>query len=158
MKRKQICDILGISKSLLSLVLSGQRKSSLESKIRFLLKFEDTFETVLRQDAFGDFCELVIKKARLKDQFKEAELALNGKNLRAYIMNKYDENDVEFSIMNVFDKETFTDKKMLEFMNDKSLGSMCDIAMNHTKKKEIRKICTTIRLIQNEFWKPNLKN
>ena len=158
MKRKKVCEILGISKSLISLVLSGRCNSPLEPKIRYLLKFEDSFEDVIRDESFGDLCNIVIKRAHTRKESREVELAMNGRSLRSFLMNNFDKNDLQHNVMVMFDKESFIDRKMIAFINSEWMENMCDIAMRSTKKMGVRRMATTLKLIHQEFWKPNLKN
>lgn len=157
MKRKQVCEILHITNALISLVLSGRRNSPLEPKIRYLLKFEDNFEDVVRDESFGELCEIVIKRAHTRKESMEVELAMNGRSLRSFLMNNFDKNDLQHSVMIMFDKVSFIDRKMIDFINSDWLEKMCDIAMRSTKKIGVRKMATTLKLIHQEFWKPNLK-
>lgn len=158
MKRKQVCEILNINNSLITRVISGQRKSSFEIKIKFLLKFEDNFEAIVRDDSFGELCDIVIKRATVRKESKEVELAMAGRSLRNFLLNNFDVNDLEHSVLVMFDRESYLDRKMVEFINAEYLEKMCDIAMRCTRKLSIRKMATTLKLIHQEFWKPKLKS
>lgn len=155
MNRKQICEILNISNSTITLILSGKRKSpKYEHKIRYLLSFEDSFEAIIRDEAFGELCTLVINRGLKVRDASEIELALNGRNMRTYLMNKFNLNDLHHSLYMVFDRTTFLDRKMKDFMTNPAIETMCDIAMRGSKKITVRQMATTLKLIHQEFWKP----
>lgn len=156
MNRTQICEILNISKSTISYVLSGRRNSPLAPKIKYLLQFEDNFEDIVRDPAFGELCEFVIKRAMTRKEHKEVDLAINGKNLRKFLMNDFDQNDLQYSVLVMFDKTSYIDRKMKEFINSKQLETMCDIGMRSTKKASVRAMANTLKIIHQEFWKPKI--
>lgn len=158
MNKNQVCKILGVSKGHLYNVYQGRRSSPLKAKIQFLLAFEDTLEAIIRQDSFGELCDLVIKRAIPKKEYHSVNLALNGRSLRNFILNDFDKNDVEQSVMIMFDRESFMDKKMEQFINDENLENMCDIAMRCTRNPSIRKMCSTLKLIYQEFWQVKIKS
>ncbi len=154
----KVCDILNISRGHAYNVMQGRRKSPIESKIRYLLKFEDSFEEVIRHESFGDLCEMVIKKAKVSKESKEVELAMHGKSLRNFLTNNFDKNDLHTSVLMMFEKTSFIDKKMIEFINNEHIENMCDIAMRSTKNAGVRKMSTTLKLIKQEFWKPKMNS
>jgi len=158
MTRKQVCELLGIHKGTLSKILSGKYNSSLAPKIKYLLNFEDNLESVVRRPEFGELCEFVIKRAVIRKESKEVELAMKGKSIRGFVINNYDPNDLDYSMMILFDRVTFLDRKMAEFIQSEYLESMCDIAMRSTKKLAVRKMANTLKLIHQEFWKPKTMN
>lgn len=152
----KVCDILNISKGHAYNVIQGRRKSPIESKIKYLLKFEDSFEEIIRHESFADLCEVVIKRAQVRKESKEVELAMHGKSLRNFLMNNFDKNDLHSSVLMMFERTSFIDKKMVEFINNECLESLCDIAMRSTKNAGVRKMSTTLKLIHQEFWKPKM--
>lgn len=152
----KVCDILNISRGHAYNVMQGRRNSPIESKIRYLLRFEDSFEEIIRHESFGNLCEIVIKKAQVRKESKEVELAIHGKSLRNFLMNNFDKNDLHDSVFLMFGKTSFVDKKMIEFINNEHLENMCDIAMRSTKNAGVRKMSTTLKLIHQEFWKPKM--
>lgn len=154
----KVCKVLDISKGHVYNVIHGRRKSPIESKIKYLLKFEDSFEEIIRHESFGDLCEIVIKRAQVRKESKEVELAMHGKSLRNFLMNNFDKNDLHSSVLMMFGKTSFIDKKMVEFINSESIESMCDIAMRSTKNASVRKMSTTLKLIHQEFWKPKMNS
>lgn len=158
MTRAKICEILNINKSTISRIHNGYRNSPLKDKINYLLSFEDTFDAIVRSEAFGELCDLVIKSALRKKEYKEVELALNGQSLRNFLIGDFKPDDLHYSALTMFDKSSYTERKMTEFIKSEFIEKMCDVAMRSTRKLSVRRMCNTIKLIHCEFWKPSMKS
>lgn len=132
MKRKDICNILGISRSTVSRIINGKTRSALMERVKFLINFEETISEIMRREDFEKLCKNGMKSKKRSDR-PVVMLALKGIQI--------------YNILNLPNSNHYSDlldREISEFINSGEFGDLCSMAV--TSEPEI--VNTVSELLQ----------